>query len=36
MIEIEQFTALVKAADDGSTWSQAYPYTCSTKQYPKK
>ena len=27
-------TALVKAADDGSSWSQAYPYTCSTKQYP--
>jgi len=29
-------TALVKAADDGSTWSQAFPYTCSAKQYPKK
>ena len=29
-------TALVKAADDGSTWSQAFPYTCNAKQYPKK
>ena len=27
-------TALVKAADDGSSWSQAFPYTCNSKQYP--
>jgi ABC-type branched-subunit amino acid transport system substrate-binding protein len=29
-------TALVQAAADGSTWSEAFPYTCNAKQYPKK
>jgi ABC-type branched-subunit amino acid transport system substrate-binding protein len=27
-------TAQVQAATDGSTWSQASPYACSSKQYP--
>jgi branched-chain amino acid transport system substrate-binding protein len=27
-------TALVQAAADGSSWTQAFPYTCNSKQYP--
>jgi ABC-type branched-subunit amino acid transport system substrate-binding protein len=27
-------TGIVQAATDGSTWNQAFPYTCQSKQFP--